>query len=183
MILFARHAESEWNARFSTSRIDPGLPDPPLTARGREQAQLLARRLAAEGVVRLITSPYRRALETALIVAQELGVPLEVEPLVRERFAFTCDIGTPASRLRREFPRLPLDHLPEYWWSPRVESDGTVRARIRQLCRRLAADSGPRPLAVISHWGFLRVLTGRPLDNAELVRLDWHRFVTMEMSA
>ncbi len=183
MILFARHAESEWNARFSHARIDPGLPDPPLTARGRAQAEELAGRLAAFGVARILTSPYRRALETARIVAARLAVPVAVEPLVRERFAFTCDIGTPASRLRREWPDLPLDGLAEVWWSPRVESDAAVARRIEALRRRLAADRGPRPLAVISHWGFLRALTGRPLDNAEIVRLDWRRFVETETPA
>jgi len=180
MILFARHAESAWNAHFARTRIDPGLPDPPLTERGRAQARELAERLAGEGIARILASPYRRALETAHIVAERLGLPVVVEPLVRERFAFSCDIGTPASVLRRTWPHLVLDGLAEVWWTPRVESDARVEARIAALRRRLAADRGPRPLLVISHWGFLRVLTGRPLDNAELVRLDWRRFTQTE---
>lgn len=172
MILLCRHAESEWNARFSRTRIDPGLPDPPLTARGREQAAELAERLRGEGIRRILASPYRRALETARIVAARLAVPVEVDPLVRERFAFSCDVGTPASVLRRLFPDLPLDHLPEIWWSTRVESDGAVEARARALLRRLAGDPGPRPLLVVSHWGLLRALTGERLDNAQIVRLE-----------
>lgn len=172
MILVCRHAESEWNARFSRTRIDPGLPDPPLTPRGREQARELARRVAAEGVRRILASPYRRAIETALVVADALGVPVEVDPLVRERFAFSCDVGTPASRLRRLFPDLDLDHLPEIWWSTRVESDEAVALRVHALRRRLAADSAPRPLLVVSHWGLLRALTGERLDNAQILRLE-----------
>jgi len=176
MILLCRHAESEWNARFSRTRIDPGLPDPPLTARGREQAEELALRVRPFGIRRILASPYRRALETASIVAARLEVPVEVDPLVRERFAFSCDVGTPASRLRALFPHLPLDRLPEVWWSTRVESDAAVEARARALRERLARDRGPLPLLVVSHWGFLRALTGARLDNAEIVRLEGTAF-------
>ena len=66
-MILVRHAESEWNRLFSRTRIDPGIPDPPLTATGRRQAARLADRLAEVNVNRLVTSPYRRALETATI--------------------------------------------------------------------------------------------------------------------
>ena len=39
MTLLIRHAESAWNEHFGASRIDVGWPDPPLTARGVEQAR------------------------------------------------------------------------------------------------------------------------------------------------
>ena len=34
-MILVRHAESEWNRHYSRTRIDPGIPDPPLTADGR----------------------------------------------------------------------------------------------------------------------------------------------------
>ena len=59
-----------------------------------------------------------QAVPNAAIVADELGgdLAVEVEPLVRERCVFSCDIGTPRSELERLWPRLDFGHLEECWW-------------------------------------------------------------------
>jgi broad specificity phosphatase PhoE len=105
-MILVRHAESEWNRLFSRTRIDPGIPDPPLTATGRRQAAQLAERLAEAGVSRLVTSPYRRSPETATIVSKALGVAITVEPLIRERCVFSCDEGTSPGQLAALWPNL-----------------------------------------------------------------------------
>ena len=68
-LLFARHAESTWNAAGRWQ----GQADPPLSKRGRRQAAALAERLVARvgdaGIGRLATSPLARARETAAILA------------------------------------------------------------------------------------------------------------------
>ncbi len=177
MIVFLRHAQSAWNAVFSRSRVDPGLPDPPLTGEGRRQAEEAARRLADHGVERLLASPYRRTLETAAIIAGRLGLRIEIEPLVRERCAFSCDIGTPASELRRAWPGLDFDGLPEIWWGGLIESDRSVAARCDAFRRKLAAEpDGPRT-AVVSHWGFLLAFTGRRFDNGSLLVVERQRIL------
>ncbi len=177
MIVLLRHAESAWNAVFSRSRIDPGLPDPPLTEAGRRQAEEAARRLAGRGVERLLASPYRRTLETAAIIAAKLDLPIEVEPLVRERFAFSCDIGTPASLLRRDWPQLDFAGLPEIWWGGLIESDRSLAARCRAFRRRLGEDSADGRVAVVSHWGFLLAFTGRRFDNGSLLVVERQRIL------
>ncbi|MGH6912651.1 MAG: phosphoglycerate mutase family protein, partial [Geminicoccales bacterium] len=48
-MILVRHAESEWNRYFSLTRVDPNIPDPPLTEVGRQQAEELIERLADEG--------------------------------------------------------------------------------------------------------------------------------------
>ena len=73
MTLFVRHAESAWNEHFGASRIDVGWPDPPLTQRGVEQAMAAAQRLRQERLTRVITSPYRRTLQTASISPASLA--------------------------------------------------------------------------------------------------------------
>ncbi len=177
MIVFLRHAESAWNAIFSRCRVDPGLPDPPLTEEGRRQAGEAARRLAGHGIGRLLASPYRRTLETAAIIAERLDLPILVEPLVRERFAFSCDIGTPASELRRLWPRLDFGDLPEIWWGGLIESDGSLAARCDAFRRKLAAEPGGPPTAVVSHWGFLLAFTGRRFDNGSLLVVERQRIL------
>ncbi len=63
-----------------------GTPaDPPLSERGETQALAVARWLAAEGKVdRIYSSPMRRARQTALPLAQQLGLEIETEPRVSE---------------------------------------------------------------------------------------------------
>jgi phosphohistidine phosphatase len=60
-----------------------GTPDElrPLTPDGREQARALGADLREAGVVpdAIVTSPLRRARETALLVGQELGVETTVD--------------------------------------------------------------------------------------------------------
>ena len=41
-MLLIRHAQSEWNQFFGRTRVDPGLPDPPLTTEGVRQAEVAA---------------------------------------------------------------------------------------------------------------------------------------------
>ena len=72
-LLWVRHGEPE--------RIAPGrgVPaDPPLTALGREQAQRLAAWLAPEPIDAVISSPLRRATETAAPIAAGHGLVVEV---------------------------------------------------------------------------------------------------------
>lgn len=78
-----RHAKSSWD--------DAALTDfeRPLNARGKKAAPDMARRLAAlkPGIQRIVTSPARRALDTAKLLAEELEYPLAmlaIEPRIYE---------------------------------------------------------------------------------------------------
>ncbi|MGH6912224.1 MAG: histidine phosphatase family protein [Geminicoccaceae bacterium] len=170
-MILVRHAESEWNRHFSQTRIDPGIPDPALTETGRLQAGQLVERLAEEGIRRLVASPYRRALETARIVSKALEVPISVEPLVRERCVFSCDLGTPRSELQRLWPELDFAHLEERWWGEPEESETSLALRCGAFRAKTAQLADRRRIAVISHWGFIRALTGEELANAAFVRI------------
>ena len=82
MILWVRHGQSTWNV---LDRLQGHELSPPLTELGREQAQDAAESLAGRGIVRLLSSPATRALETAEIIAAHLGLEVEVEPLLLEK--------------------------------------------------------------------------------------------------
>jgi broad specificity phosphatase PhoE len=170
-VILVRHAESEWNRHYSRTRIDPGIRDPALTPDGRRQAEELALQLAASDIERLIASPYRRALETATIVARALDLSITIEPLVRERCVFSCDLGTPRSELTALWPALDFAELDELWWGQPGETEASLALR----CARFRAGTDPLPnrgrVAVITHWGFIRALTGQEVGNATLVRL------------
>jgi glucosyl-3-phosphoglycerate phosphatase len=170
-MILVRHAESEWNRHFSRTRIDPGIPDPPLTRTGRRQAAQLAQQLAEAEVRRLVASPYRRALETATIIAETLSAPIIVEPLVRERCVFSCDEGTPPEHLAAHWPHLDFAHLEERWWGVPAESEVSLGERCAAF--RAKTDTLPdrRHVAVITHWGVIRALTGQELTNGACIRL------------
>jgi broad specificity phosphatase PhoE len=172
MTLLIRHAESVWNEHFSASRIDVGLPDPPLTGRGVEQARAAAERLRGQGVRRLVTSPYRRTLHTTGIIAEALGLPITVDPIVRERCAFSCDQGRSPSELAVEFPTLDFSHLGEVWWGGVIESWPSLEARCAAFRAALAAWPDRDGVAVVTHWGFIRGLTGAELHNTDFIRLS-----------
>jgi broad specificity phosphatase PhoE len=170
-MILVRHAESEWNRHFSLTRIDPNIPDPPLTELGRQQAEELVDRLADQGVRRLIASPYRRALQTASIIAGSLGLAIAIEPLVRERCVFSCDLGTPASTLARLWADLDFTRVEEQWWGEPTESEAELAVRCDAFRAKIASLNDRFEVAVISHWGFIRALTGEELANADFLRL------------
>ena len=174
-MILLRHGQSEFNVVFRVTRQDPGIRDPRLTEEGRRQAEAAAEVLVDHGVERLIASPYRRALETAEIVAARLGVPISVEPLVGERVAFTCDLGSSPVELRARWPDLDLDHLAESWWPAPEESEADLAERCLRFRARIAARADWPGIAVITHWGFIRSLTGLTVSNCAMLRINPHR--------
>ena len=78
-LICLRHAEAE---RTTTQLA--GLPDPSLTARGRDQAAEAASRLRREQAGMVYASSALRARQTAAIIAERLGLQIEVLPVLSE---------------------------------------------------------------------------------------------------
>lgn len=79
-LVIARHCRSVWNEL----RRMQGRHDIPLSAGGLVQAEALAKSLAGLGISRVVSSDLARAAETARIVGQALGVPVETDERLRE---------------------------------------------------------------------------------------------------
>jgi 2,3-bisphosphoglycerate-dependent phosphoglycerate mutase len=82
-ITLLRHGESQGNFEGRHQ----GQADFPLTELGRQQTKVLVERWKAEKKAfdLIISSPLARARETAEIIAAELNIPLEFDPLWMER--------------------------------------------------------------------------------------------------
>jgi broad specificity phosphatase PhoE len=171
-MILLRHGQSEFNLHFGATKRDPGIPDPKLTDLGHEQAQAASMALAGEDIRRIIASPYTRALQTATPIAQRLGLPITITPTVRERYAFSCDIGSPVTELRMQWPHLDLDHLDEVWWPLIEEPDHQIEARARLFRQEMAVIDDWKHTLVVSHWGFILAMTGNRLMNGEWLRCD-----------
>jgi broad specificity phosphatase PhoE len=150
-ILLARHGETNWNrdGRFQ------GHADPPLNRRGRAQAVDLARALAAEQLAAVYSSPLRRALETAEVVAASHGLePIPVDGL-RE-----VDVGSWSGLTRGEVEeRFPEQfsrwlEFDQGWEDGETYEEMGTRA-VAALLELAAAHEHERVLAV-THGGPIR---------------------------
>ncbi len=171
-MIVMRHGQSLFNLHFSATKRDPGIADPALTEAGEAQAQAAADALAGAGIERILVSPYTRALQTARPIAQRLGVPVTVTPVVRERFHFACDIGTPRGRLASAWPDHDFSAIEEIWWPDATETTESVVARAAAFRDAMLADAQWRRTLLVSHWAFLLTLTGESLENGHWRRID-----------
>ena len=171
-MILLRHGQSEFNLHFTRTRQDPGIEDPRLTPLGHEQAEAAAERLAGEGIGRIMASPYTRALQTAAPLARRLGLPVHVQPLIRERYAFACDVGSPRDVLAEAWPEHDFAHLDPVWW-PDTEEDGeSVLARARLFRTEMRGRPDWAHTVVVCHWGFILAMTGQSVMNGQWLRID-----------
>jgi probable phosphoglycerate mutase len=185
-LLLVRHGLTTWNreGRFQ------GHLDPPLAEEGREEAHLLAERLAAGGEhgVRIVSSPLERAAETAAILARAING--EQSPGIAQD-ARLMEIGQ-GEWEGRTHAELEVEDADRYaaWREragdeqpPGAETIEAALARVAGALDELSA-GGPGTLCLVSHGGILRLaarhlmgLDGRrswamDVDNASLSVLD-----------
>ena len=171
-MILLRHGQSEFNLHFGATRRDPGIIDPRLTELGHTQAREAARQLTGQGIERIIVSPYTRTLQTARPVATVLGLPLTVDPIVRERYAFVCDIGSPRPVLQRDWPDHDFGLIEDVWWPAEEEPEESIFDRAARFRADLARRHDWASTLVVSHWGFILTLTGQSVANGQWLRCD-----------
>ena len=95
-----RHGETEWNR---VRRIQ-GVSDIPLNDTGRAQAAALGDILVGHNFDLIVSSPLSRADETAIIIAQRLGMPAPITvPDLIERNYGEAE-GSSGAELDRRYP-------------------------------------------------------------------------------
>ena len=172
-MILLRHGQSAFNLAFTATRRDPGIPDPHLTPLGHRQAEAAAEAMADAGIEHIVASPYTRTLQTATPVARRLGLPIQVNPLVRERYHFSCDIGSSRETLAATWPDIDFSTLGhEPWWPAMEELETQVLARAQLFRAEMAALPSWRRTLVVSHWGFILSVTGESMANGQWVRCD-----------
>lgn len=80
---FTRHGQTVWNVENKIC----GATDIELTEKGHHQAKELAERIVSEGIHidEIICSPLMRAADTARHISEITGVPMRVEPRLKEQ--------------------------------------------------------------------------------------------------
>jgi broad specificity phosphatase PhoE len=157
--------------------------DPDLSDDGLAQVERLPEALARFPISRVVSSPQRRAIQTAQPVAAARELRVEID----DRFAeYDRDraLYIPVEQIRDENPqewaRMAQGHLPSA-----VDEDA-FRGRVRAAVDDLVAAADPEDtVAVFSHGGVINVLlheilgTARllsfPIDYASVTRLLYSR--------
>jgi broad specificity phosphatase PhoE len=156
-LLLARHGETDWNRE----RRWQGHADTELNDVGRAQARALAGELAAQPPDAVYTSDLSRARETAQIVAAELGLPVVVDPRLRE-----VDVGSwsglTSTEISERFPGAAR---------PGETNEALGERVVAALCDIAAAHDGGTVL-VLTHGGAMRaawLASGGTLENRPAV--------------
>ena len=137
-LLLVRHGETDWNAE---GRLQ-GHTDRPLSDYGRRQAQQLAGGLEDEELEAIYSSDLARARETAEIVGERLGLPVVLDPDLREKDWGTWEGLNSVERDSVEFVG---------------ESTEAHQERMLEALRRIAErHPGDRRVLVVTHGGSMR---------------------------
>jgi broad specificity phosphatase PhoE len=181
-LYFIRHGESEDNAAGVWAHKTS-----PLTEKGKEQARQTGREARQQGLQFdvILVSPLPRTQQTAQLIAEELGHPMQALETINELVErdWGSMTGTP------HISRLGSSVAPDYLEA----ASGTEKlAALQDRAARVLAQLRERPeehILVVGHGAFARalrrVLTNRPateeydaearariyLQNAQIVRL------------
>jgi probable phosphoglycerate mutase len=167
MLTIVRHGRTQANADgLLLGRADPGLDDV-----GRRQAASLATALgAADGPLRVVSSPLARARETAAAIAAAHGVAVEVDDRWIE-----LDYG--------ELDGRPLADVPAELWGqwrrdaafapPGGESLRALRARVEAAADEWLVTG--EPTVVVTHVSPIKAALAWALGAGDQV--NWRAFV------
>lgn len=153
LLTLVRHGQTDWNL----ARRIQGTTDIPLNETGRADARAAAEALAAADHDLIVSSPLRRAHETATIIADGLGLSMpETRAGLRER-EFGVGEGLLVSEYIERFggwrAEVPgAETLEAVRDRALAELDGIARAARRRSAPR--AES----IVVVSHGGVMRAL-------------------------
>ncbi len=144
MIAFVRHGQTELNRG---GRLQ-GRLDAPLSELGTQQAAALARGFASAAVTRVLSSPLRRARDTAAAIAAAHGLAVEVDQRLIE-----LDYGA--------WDGLPLRDVPAESWAawrddpqfapPGGERLADVTTRVGAFCAAIFDGHGDDLVVAVSH--------------------------------
>lgn len=147
-----RHGETQWNTQ---ARIQ-GHRDSTLTAAGRDQAEALAGRMAAEKFDVLISSDLGRAFDTASAVAARCTVPIVKDERLRER-SFGAGEGLTYDEIDKVYPNAfsRVREVDPDYTIPGGESRRVFHDRVRNAFDALAREHAGRTVVVVTHGGVL----------------------------
>ncbi len=171
-LILVRHGESVWNHE---GRVQ-GIADPPLSERGREQARLVAKRLAREfRPAAVYSSALQRATETGRIIAARLGLPLNVDARLNE-YDIGALTGLTDAEVAAQYPEIYGKWEMDAQWVPIPGEEGLYRFldRITRAMQEIvAAHRGDAEVVVVTHGGVMALYLGDLIGLNPRQRMPW----------
>ena len=161
-LVLVRHGETEWTER---GLLHGGRLDSPLSPIGKHQARLAARRLEGEDFAALFSSPLGRAMQTAEIIGEALGLIPEPQEGFRE-YKFGWMEGKPKTIFEPDGTG-PLFIKPLITLSILLtgERPGEFNTRVLRAVQDIVDRHPADRILVVTHWGVLSLIMAALLDD------------------
>lgn len=154
-LLLVRHGETAWNAsgRFQ------GQTDIPLNSVGRQQATIVADRLASESIDVIYSSDLVRAYETAQTIAAPLGLDVKPDPRLRE-INYGEWQGLTHTQISERFPEQFVRwNADPFMYAPASgETVAQAAARLQAVLADLPRNHPDQTVLLVAHGGPIRIL-------------------------
>ncbi len=161
-----RHGESEANVQrvYSCVKLDP-----PLTENGKKQIESYLEYYSGLQINNIVSSPSKRAIETAEIIAHHLGLPITIDKALHE-----VDMGDLEGKPQDEENNIKLfTSVIDNWLSgdgamkfPNGESYFDVKERIDHVVNNYINKEN---LLLVSHATFSACLMGKQLKYKDSI--------------
>ena len=163
-VVLLRHGDTRLSPERRFSGVGSG--DPPLSAAGRDQAQRAAGSALLQGraFTEVLTSPLTRCHETARIVADALGVPIVVDPDLREMDFGLWEEMT-FDEVQDRYPE-DLRRWRQSAWTPPTGSSETFAAvvdRMGTVAERFASRYAGASVVAVTHITPVKALVAHAL--------------------
>ena len=169
-LTLVRHGESSWNeSRIIQGQLDGAV----LTSTGREQITLAAQALRDEHFDAIIASDLARAVESAAILAEALGLEVTQDSALRER-SFGVLEGGPISATTPHLTGIDEGRVIDDLARPeRGESLRELLERAGQFVQRSLAEHSGQRLLIVTHGGTIRAIRAY-VAGASFAGSEWY---------
>jgi len=149
-VILVRHGETDWNQE---GRVQGSGSDRELTETGKQQAESIGLKLRQERIQAIYSSPLRRALDTAQVIARHHQVEVQIEPSLNEIYAGELE-GIPIKKLGSYLSELVAreqgdESVSKLYGGERLAA---VQQRAWSIIQRLADKHSDGAIVVVSHY-------------------------------
>lgn len=171
-LFLVRHGETDFNRQ---GIVQGRGVDTPLNDLGIAQAQALAERFRDEPIDAVVSSPLRRALQTAECVAKQIGIAeIATDPDLEE-----MSWGIFEGKSQSETQSVAFEEMKRRWQAgehdygvERGESLRQVQTRGVAAIDRILESHGGQRVFVVAHGRFLRILLASLLRDFGIPRME-----------
>ncbi|MBL1073281.1 histidine phosphatase family protein [Nocardia sp. 2] len=176
-LILVRHAQPERVAGTS------GPADPALTEIGVQQAGRVPAALAAHRIARVVSSPQRRARETARPTADKAGLEVEIFDGLAE-YDRDLPVYIPIEDAKQDFQAV-YERIKAGWLPEQIDGDAFKARVLGDIATIVAATEPADTVVVFAHGGVINVLLQDvlglerpltfPIDYCSITRILYSR--------